>query len=50
VALRPRRFELGIEVHALVAEPYPVIHFFETEVARAGRPSLLGSVTLLGGI
>ena len=48
--LRPRRVELGVEVHALVAEPYPVVRFFETEVARAGRPSLLASVTLLGGI
>jgi hypothetical protein len=50
VPLRPRRFELGIEFHALLAEPYPVVRFFQTEVARAGRPSLLASVTLLGGI
>jgi hypothetical protein len=48
--LRPRRVELGIEFHALVAEPYPVVRFMEREVARAGRPSLLASVTLLGGI
>jgi hypothetical protein len=48
--LRPRRVELGVEVHALVAEPYPVVRFFDTEVARAGRPSLLASLTLLGGI
>jgi hypothetical protein len=48
--IRPRRFELGVEFHALVAEPYPVVRFFEMEVARAGRPSLLASVTLLGGI
>ena len=40
--LRPRRVELGVEIHALVAEPYPVVRFFQTEVARAGRPSLLG--------
>ena len=50
VPLRPRRFELGLEVHALFAEPYPVVRFFDTDVARAGRPSLLGSITLLGGI
>jgi hypothetical protein len=48
--LRPRRVELGFEFHALVAEPYPVVRFFNMEVARAGRPSLLASVTLLGGI
>jgi hypothetical protein len=50
VPIRPRRFELGVEFHALVAEPYPVVRFFEMEVARAGRPSLLASVTLLGGL
>ena len=48
--LRPRRVELGIELHALIAQPYPVVRFFDTEIARAGRPSLLASVTLLGGI
>ena len=48
--LRPRRVEMGVELHAFVAEPYPVVRFFQTEVARAGRPSLLASVTLLGGI
>jgi hypothetical protein len=50
VPLRRHRFELGVEVHALVAQPYPSIRFFDNEIARAGRPSLLGSVTLLGGI
>ena len=50
VPLRPRRVELGVEFHALLAQPYPVVQFFQTEVARAGRPSLLASVTLLGGI
>jgi hypothetical protein len=50
VPIRPRRVELGVEFHALLAEPYPVVRFFQTEVARAGRPSLLASVTLLGGI
>jgi len=48
--LRQRRVELGVEIHALFAEPYPVVRFFQMEVARAGRPSLLASVTLLGGI
>jgi len=50
VPLRQRRVELGVEIHALIAEPYPVVRFFQMEVARAGRPSLLASVTLLGGI
>jgi hypothetical protein len=50
IPLRQRRVELGVEFHALLAEPYPVVRFFQTEVARAGRPSLLASVTLLGGI
>jgi hypothetical protein len=50
VPLRPRRVELGVEFHALLAEPYPTVRFFQTDVARAGRPSLLASVTLLGGI
>jgi hypothetical protein len=48
--LRAHRFELGVEVHALLAQPYPSVRFFGTEVARAGRPSLIASVTLLGGI
>lgn len=48
--LRRHRFELGVEVHALLAQPYPSVRFFGTEVAQAGRPSLIGSVTLLGGI
>lgn len=50
IPLRPRRVELGVELHALLAEPYPVVQFFQTDVAQAGRPSLLASVTLLGGI
>jgi hypothetical protein len=48
--LRPRRFEVGIEAHAVMAEPYPVIRFFAEDLAKAGRPSLFASITLLGGI
>jgi hypothetical protein len=48
--LRARRVELGVELHALFAEPYPVVRFSQSEVARAGRPSMLASITLLGGI
>lgn len=45
-----RRFELGAELHALGAEPYPTVRFQEAEVARAGRPSIMASVTVLGGL
>jgi hypothetical protein len=41
------RFELGTELHLLAARPYPVIRFVDVEVARAGRPTLIGSVTLV---
>ena len=50
IPLRRRRFELGVELHALLAEPYPVVRFLDTEVARAGRPTLLAALTLLGGL
>jgi hypothetical protein len=50
VPLRRRRFEIGIEAHALMAQPYPTVRFFDTQVTQAGRPSLIGSLTLLGGI
>jgi hypothetical protein len=50
VPLRRHRFELGVEAHALFAQPYPTVQFFGNDVAHAGRPSLIGSVTLLGGI
>ena len=48
--LRHHRFQLGVEAHALFAQPYPSVRFFDSEIAHAGRPSLIGSVTLLGGI
>ena len=50
IPLRRHRFELGVEAHVLFAEPYPTVVFLGNEVAQAGRPSLIGSVTLLGGI
>jgi hypothetical protein len=43
-----QRFDLSFEVHAFVAEPYPVVTFLGTEVARGGQPSLLASVTVVG--
>jgi hypothetical protein len=50
IPLRRHRFELGVEAHVLFAQPYPTVQFLGNEVAQAGRPSLMGSVTLLGGI
>jgi hypothetical protein len=50
VPIRRRRFEAGVELHAVIAQPYPVIRFFDEDLAHAGRPSLLASVTLLGGL
>jgi hypothetical protein len=50
IPLGRHRFELGIEAHALFAQPYPTAQFLGNEVARTGRPSLVGSVTLLGGL
>ncbi len=50
VPLRRGRFEIGAEVHALLAQPYPTAQYFGQEIARAGRPTLLATLTLLGGI
>jgi hypothetical protein len=43
-----RRFELAVEADAVGVWPHPVVRFFNDEVARGGRPSLLGGVTLIG--
>ncbi|WP_437681432.1 hypothetical protein [Sorangium sp. So ce131] len=43
-----RRLDVVVEAHALVAHPYPVVRFVETEAARGARPALLGSLTLVG--
>ena len=48
--LHGRRFELGAEVHALFAQPFPTAVYFGQEIARVGRPTLLASLTLLGGL
>jgi len=45
-----RRIEVALEVHALFAEPYPVIRFAGADVARAGRPSGLATLTVVGGL
>jgi hypothetical protein len=41
------RFELAAEFHAQVASNYPAIQFFGSTVARAGRPTMVGSLTLV---
>jgi len=41
------RFELAAEFHAQVASSYPAIQFFGNTVARAGRPTMIGSLTLV---
>jgi hypothetical protein len=43
-----RRLGLSFEAHAMVATPYPVVEFLNTDVARAGLPSVLGSISVVG--
>ncbi|WP_437930932.1 hypothetical protein WMF37_17425 [Sorangium sp. So ce291] len=43
-----RRLDVVAEAHALVAHPYPVVRFAETEAARGARPALLGTLSLVG--
>ncbi|WP_437514812.1 hypothetical protein [Sorangium sp. So ce1099] len=43
-----RRLDVVAEAHALVAHPYPVVRFVETEAARLARPALLGTLSLVG--
>jgi hypothetical protein len=42
-------WEVQLEVHALFASPRPAIRFLDTEVAKAGQPTLLAILTLAGG-
>ena len=46
LALRSR-FEVAVEVHAQVAQRSPVIQFVGDPVARGGRPTVIGSLTLV---
>lgn len=41
------RFDVALEVHAQVADPYPTIRFEKEPVARSGRPTMIGSLTVL---
>ena len=52
VRLRPREslgrhFEIALEVHAQLAQPYPAVRFLGAQVATSGRPDLLPSLTLI---
>jgi hypothetical protein len=42
------RFDVSIETHAILAQPFPVVTFLGAEVARGGQPSLLASLTVVG--
>lgn len=48
VRLHPH-WELQIEAHALFTTPRPAVHFFDTEAARTGQPTLMAIVSLAGG-
>ncbi|HXU63469.1 MAG TPA: hypothetical protein VN962_17345 [Polyangia bacterium] len=50
VPLRRHRFELDAEAHVLLAQPFPTVEYFGNEIARTGHPTVLGTVTFLGGI
>ncbi|HXJ23595.1 MAG TPA: hypothetical protein VMT03_25490 [Polyangia bacterium] len=50
VPLRRHRFEIGLEAHALFAQPYPKLLFFGQEIGLVGRPTVLVTLTLLGGV
>ena len=41
------RFEVALEVHAQLAEPYPTIRIEKEPVALSGRPTMIASLTLL---
>jgi hypothetical protein len=49
VALGPH-FEAALEAHALVTAPGIAIRFLDADVARIGRPSVLGTFSLAGWI
>jgi len=41
------RYDLAIEAHAQLAEPYPVVQFLGADVASSGHPSLVFTLSLL---
>ncbi len=43
-----QRFAVALEIHALLARPYPIVRFLDDEVAHAGEPSTFATLTLVG--
>jgi hypothetical protein len=43
-----QRFAVALEVHALLARPYPIVRFLDDEAAHGGEPSTLATLTLVG--
>jgi hypothetical protein len=41
------RFELSLDAEVQAANPYPVIRFNDTQIARIGRPTLLGCLAMV---
>ena len=50
VPLLGHRFEMGVEAHALFAQPYPAVTYMGQQFALVGRPTVLVTLTLLGGV
>ncbi|MES1172429.1 MAG: hypothetical protein ABUL77_04255 [Bacteroidota bacterium] len=41
------RFEIALDVHVQAAHPYPVVRFLGADLAREGRPTLIGGLSLI---
>ena len=41
------RFQLAAEAHAQGMSPYPVVRFLDATLAEAGRPTVLGGLSLV---
>ena len=41
-------FALALELHALVTYPYRMVRIADVDAGRTGRPSMLGSLTIVG--
>jgi hypothetical protein len=50
IPLSGQRFEMGLEAHALLAQPYPTVTYMGEQFALVGRPTVLVTLTLLGGV
>jgi hypothetical protein len=50
IPLRHRRFEIGLEAHALLSQPYLSVQYFGQQIGIAGQPTVMVTLTLLGGV